>query len=76
MILSFLLRATAFVAFVVLGIVWMSGHDAVVEVLWIASFVVAAVTTFWYSLTGEARAGLSQIGDMVPWPSRNFRDYL
>jgi hypothetical protein len=76
MIASIVIRATFLIAFVVLGIVWMSGHDDVVEVAWIASFVLAALSTAWYSLTGEARAGVSQVGDMIPWPSRNFRDYI
>lgn len=76
MIASIVIRATFLIAFVVLGIVWMSGHDSVVEVMWIASFVLAALTTAWYSFTDEARAGLSQLGDMIPWPSRNFRDYV
>jgi steroid 5-alpha reductase family enzyme len=76
MIASIVVRATFLIAFVVLGIVWMSGHDDVVEVAWIASFVLAALSTAWYSLTDEARAGVSQVGDMIPWPSRNFRDYI
>jgi steroid 5-alpha reductase family enzyme len=75
MIASLVIRATFLIAFVVLGVVWMSGHDSVVEVMWIISFVLAAVSSAWYSLTDAARAGLSQLGDMVPWPSRNFRDY-
>lgn len=75
MIVSLLVRATFLIAFVVLGVVWMSDHDTVVEILWIAAFVLAALTTAWYSLTDAARAGLSQVGDMIPWPSRNYRDY-
>jgi hypothetical protein len=75
MIASIVIRATLLIAFVVLGVVWMSGHDSVVEVMWIATFVLAALSCAWYSLTDEARAGLSQVGDMIPWPSRNFRDY-
>jgi hypothetical protein len=76
MIGPMIFRVIAVGAFVGLGIAWMSSHDDVVELLWIASFVVAAIGTLWYSLTDEARAGLSQLGDMIPWPSRNHRDYL
>jgi hypothetical protein len=75
-LVSVLVRAAAFATFLGLGIAWMAGHDDVVGILWIISFFVAALVTIWYALTDEARAGLSQVGDVVPWPSRNFRDYL
>lgn len=76
MVASLLIRAVAFGAFLGLGIAWMADHDQVLAVLWVASFVVAALVTIWYALTDEARAGLSQVGDLVPWPSKDFRDYL
>jgi len=75
-LLSVLIRAAAFVAFLGLGIAWMADHDEVLGVLWVVSFVFAAVVTVWYALTDEARAGLSQVGDLVPWPSKDYRDYL
>jgi hypothetical protein len=73
---SVLVRTLAFAAFLGLGIAWMADHDPVLAILWVASFAVAALATIWYALTDEARAGLSQIGDVVPWPSKDFRDYL
>ncbi len=76
MVASILVRTAAFGAFLGLGIAWMADHDQVLAVLWVASFVVAAFVTIWYALTDEARAGLSQVGDVVPWPSKDFRDYL
>ena len=76
MVTSILIRAVAFLAFTGLGIAWMSDHDSVLAVLWTASFAVVAVSTLWYALTDEARAGLSQVGEMVPWPSKDHRDYL
>lgn len=76
MLVSVLVRAVAFAAFLGLGVAWMADHDDVLGVLWIASFAVAAVVTIWYALTDEARAGLSQVGDLIPWPSKDHRDYL
>ena len=76
MLASVLLRAVAFVAFLGLGIAWMADHNEVLGVLWVVSFVFAALVTIWYALTDEARAGLSQVGDLVPWPSKDHRDYL
>lgn len=76
MVASLIVRAATFAAFLGLGIAWMADHDQVLAVLWVASFVVAALVTIWYALTDEARAGLSQVGDLVPWPSKDFRDYL
>ncbi len=76
MVASVLMRIFAFGAFLGLGIAWMADHDQVLAILWVASFVFAALVTIWYALTDEARAGLSQVGDVVPWPSRDFRDYL
>jgi hypothetical protein len=75
MVASVLVRTLAFVAFLGFGIAWMADHDQVLAILWVASFAVAALATIWYALTDEARAGLSQIGDVVPWPSKDFRDY-
>jgi len=76
MIASILVRAAAFAAFLAFGIAWMSDHGHVMAVLWVLSFAVAALVTIWYALTDEARAGLSQVGDVIPWPSKDFRDYL
>jgi hypothetical protein len=76
MIASILLRTAAFGAFLGLGIAWMADHDTVVATLWVIAFAVAALLTIWYALTDEARAGLSQVGDLVPWPSKDHRDYL
>lgn len=76
MVVSVLVRALAFAAFLGLGIAWMANHDEVLAVLWIVSFAVAALVTIWYALTDEARAGLSQVGDLVPWPSKDHRDYV
>jgi hypothetical protein len=75
-VVSVLLRGLAFVAFLGLGIAWMADHDDVLGVLWVVSFAVVALLTIWYALTDEARAGLSQVGDLVPWPSKDHRDYL
>lgn len=76
MVVSVLVRAFAVAAFVGLGIAWMADHDDVIAILWVVSFVFAAVVTIWYALTDEARAGLSQVGDLVPWPSKDHRDYV
>jgi hypothetical protein len=54
----------------------MADHDHVIGVLWVISFAFAAIVTIWYALTDEARAGLSQVGDLMPWPSKDYRDYL
>jgi hypothetical protein len=75
-VVSVLIRAFAFAAFLGFGIAWMADHDHVLGVLWIVSFAFAALVTVWYALTDEARAGLSQVGDLIPWPSRDHRDYL
>lgn len=76
MIVSVIVRALALAAFVGLGIAWMADHDETVGTLWVCSFVVAAVVTLWYALSDEARAGASQLADMLPWPSKEPRDYL
>jgi phosphate starvation-inducible membrane PsiE len=76
MIVSIVVRTLALAAFVGLGIAWMADHDDAVGTLWVCSFVVAAVVTLWYALSDEARAGVSQLADMIPWPSKDPRDYM
>ncbi|MBX5442471.1 MAG: hypothetical protein IRZ32_13220 [Solirubrobacteraceae bacterium] len=76
MIASIVVRGLALVAFVAFGIAWMADRDHAVGVLWACSFAVAALVTLWYALSDEARAGLSQLADMIPWPSKDPRDYL
>jgi len=76
MVASVLVRIVGPTAFLGLGVAWMADHDDVIGVLWVASFAFAALVTIWYALTDEARAGLSQVGDLVPWPSKDHRDYL
>lgn len=73
-VLSVLIRAFAFVAFLGLGIAWMADSDHLLAVLWIVSFAVVALVTIWYAFSDEARAGLSQVGDLVPRSSRDHRD--
>lgn len=77
---AMLLRLTgvlAFVAFLVLGIVWSSAaspSDALVT-FWIVSFVLATLIALLSEFGKGRSATLGELWESVPGPSKNPDDY-
>ncbi|MDW5594763.1 hypothetical protein VSS74_10470 [Conexibacter stalactiti] len=73
--ISLITRVAAFVAFVVLGIVWSSEQTETLAMLWAVSFVLVAVSALWSDLEPGSRPSPSAIWAALPGPSKNPDDY-